>query len=222
MFLDNKYYKWYMQLTSNKERELNCYTENHHIIPKSMGGSNEKCNMVILTAREHYIAHLLLTKCVIEKFKPVMMSAYIMMALVKDKNQQRIFKVNSRLFEVRKIEADAYKREFKHTEEAKFKISQKLKGISKPVFTDIHRQNISKGHLGQVAWNKGLTNLPTTSDAQKRAVSIVNKGMITCFDTVEFISKKVKSEEYYSDKDRYISMSSKVFKQNYKELKYVA
>lgn len=222
MFLDNKYYNWYMQLISKKDRELTCYTENHHIIPKSIGGSNKKCNMVRLTAREHYIAHLLLTKCVIEQFKPVMMSAYIMMTLVKDKNQQRVFKVNSRLFEIRKIEADKHKREYKHTDEAKFKISQKLKGISKATFTDTHKQNLSKSHLGKVAWNKGLTNLPTTSGVQKRAVSIVNKGMITCFDTVDFISKRVKLEDYYSNKDRYISVGSKVFKENYKELHYVA
>lgn len=38
------------------------YTENHHIIPKSMGGGNDKLNLVILTAREHYIVHWLLFK----------------------------------------------------------------------------------------------------------------------------------------------------------------
>ena len=36
-----------------KERpKPNCYTERHHIVPKSLGGSNEKDNIVILTARE--------------------------------------------------------------------------------------------------------------------------------------------------------------------------
>ena len=39
-----------------------CYCETHHIIPKSEGGSNDKSNLVNLTAREHYIAHLLLWK----------------------------------------------------------------------------------------------------------------------------------------------------------------
>jgi len=38
------------------------YTEKHHIIPKSCNGSNNKNNLAILTAREHYIAHLLLAK----------------------------------------------------------------------------------------------------------------------------------------------------------------
>ena len=36
------------------------YYESHHIIPKWMGGSNKKENLVLLTAREHYICHYLL------------------------------------------------------------------------------------------------------------------------------------------------------------------
>ena len=39
-----------------------CYCEKHHIIPKSEGGTNDPDNLVNLTAREHYIAHLLLAK----------------------------------------------------------------------------------------------------------------------------------------------------------------
>lgn len=38
------------------------YGEVHHIIPKSEGGTNDKDNLVRLSAREHYIAHLLLAK----------------------------------------------------------------------------------------------------------------------------------------------------------------
>lgn len=39
---------------------LNGYLEKHHIVPRSMGGSNDKDNIVSLTAREHFIAHWLL------------------------------------------------------------------------------------------------------------------------------------------------------------------
>lgn len=38
------------------------YGEVHHIIPKSEGGTNDKDNLVRLSAREHYIAHLLLAR----------------------------------------------------------------------------------------------------------------------------------------------------------------
>lgn len=38
------------------------YTETHHIIPKCVGGTNDKTNLIKLTAKEHFICHLLLTK----------------------------------------------------------------------------------------------------------------------------------------------------------------
>jgi hypothetical protein len=38
------------------------YKENHHILPKSLGGDNSKENLVALTGREHWVAHLLLHK----------------------------------------------------------------------------------------------------------------------------------------------------------------
>jgi hypothetical protein len=38
------------------------YTEKHHIVPRSIGGSDDPNNLVVLTAREHCVAHLLLAK----------------------------------------------------------------------------------------------------------------------------------------------------------------
>jgi len=38
------------------------YSEKHHIIPKSLGGTDNKTNIVVLSGREHWIAHLLLHK----------------------------------------------------------------------------------------------------------------------------------------------------------------
>lgn len=40
--------------------KLDYYTEKHHAVPKCMGGSNDNSNLVLLTAREHYICHLIL------------------------------------------------------------------------------------------------------------------------------------------------------------------
>ena len=45
-----------------KSRTIDGYTEKHHIIPKSMGGSNHSSNIVKLTAKEHFVAHWLLFK----------------------------------------------------------------------------------------------------------------------------------------------------------------
>ena len=40
--------------------KLDYYTEKHHIIPKCMGGKDEDDNYVLLTAKEHILAHMLL------------------------------------------------------------------------------------------------------------------------------------------------------------------
>jgi hypothetical protein len=45
-----------------KVRTLTSYKEAHHIFPKCLGGTDEPANLVNLTYREHYIAHLLLAK----------------------------------------------------------------------------------------------------------------------------------------------------------------
>ena len=44
------------------------YYEDHHIIPRCLGGGNDVDNMVLFTAREHYVAHRLLTKIHPESF----------------------------------------------------------------------------------------------------------------------------------------------------------
>ncbi len=65
MYLTNKYTKWYNNiiLTAKARSLLKIgYSEKHHIIPKSLGGNNSKDNIVALTAREHYVCHLLLPK----------------------------------------------------------------------------------------------------------------------------------------------------------------
>lgn len=58
-----EYTKIYNQLIERaKTRQLEGYIEKHHIIPKCLGGSNDKENLVKLTAREHFLCHKLLTK----------------------------------------------------------------------------------------------------------------------------------------------------------------
>lgn len=63
LFIDNKYTHIYYKIIERaKSRTIFDYKEKHHIIPKSLGGNNSKENIVALTAREHFICHLLLTK----------------------------------------------------------------------------------------------------------------------------------------------------------------
>lgn len=38
------------------------YVERHHVLPKALGGTDDSSNLVALTSREHFIAHVLLAK----------------------------------------------------------------------------------------------------------------------------------------------------------------
>lgn len=64
------YIKIYNSLIDRaKNRTLEGYKESHHIVPKSIGGSNAYTNLVDLTAREHFLAHWLLVKIHPKEFK---------------------------------------------------------------------------------------------------------------------------------------------------------
>lgn len=53
------YLKIYDQLikTAKAKPKTNEYKEQHHIIPRCMGGSDDKDNLVYLTPEEHFVAH---------------------------------------------------------------------------------------------------------------------------------------------------------------------
>lgn len=62
------YLKHYCNLIRKTENRTppEGYTERHHIFPKSIFGNNNR--VVVLTAREHYIAHALLEKAFIKRY----------------------------------------------------------------------------------------------------------------------------------------------------------
>jgi hypothetical protein len=58
------YEKLYENLIANR-RKLGTpegYTEKHHIIPRSFGGTDDPVNLIALTAREHFMAHRFLAR----------------------------------------------------------------------------------------------------------------------------------------------------------------
>jgi hypothetical protein len=110
MFIQNKYTKIYYDIVARAiSRELTGYCESHHIIPKSMGGDDSPENIVSLTAREHFLCHLLLTKMTAGADKSKMSQAAWMMASCVGKDQQR-YKVNNRLYEKLKHEMSLVKK----------------------------------------------------------------------------------------------------------------
>lgn len=109
LFLDNKYTRWYNQIIKNaklKNRSRGpVYYENHHIIPKCLGGKRNNNNEVLLTAKEHYICHLLLIKMVRRsKHKTKMAFGFHAMRRSHSKGNVRFY---SRLYEKTKIRISA-------------------------------------------------------------------------------------------------------------------
>jgi len=117
IFVNNKYLHWYEQLTAQSSTEG--YLEKHHIVPKSIVPNN---GIVSLTARQHYIAHLLLIRCVNPIYRKKMLYAITAMKMRTAKNT----KFNARLFEKLKIEANISRSSAlkgrTHTPEARAKI----------------------------------------------------------------------------------------------------
>lgn len=64
MTKDQHYYKRLYKKFIDSRRNLirDGYIERHHIKPRGLGGSDESANLVNLTPREHFFAHLLLYK----------------------------------------------------------------------------------------------------------------------------------------------------------------
>jgi hypothetical protein len=99
-----KYRRWYENLIEKARDRVfpeNSYSESHHIIPRSLGGSNEDANIIRLHAREHYIAHLLLWKM---KMTPKMhnkmtMALHVMVNGSGNEKQNRSYLVPSHIYE---------------------------------------------------------------------------------------------------------------------------
>ena len=102
MFNSSKYTKIYFNLmNSRKGMSRDCYLEKHHIIPSSLGGLNDHSNIVALTAREHFIAHMLLIRMLDDvKYKNKMRFALHRLS----NNHSNNLKNNSLMYEKARIE----------------------------------------------------------------------------------------------------------------------
>lgn len=58
--------------------------EKHHILPRCMGGTDEVENIVLLTAREHFLCHKLLLRFADQQHLLKLQHAFSYMALTKD------------------------------------------------------------------------------------------------------------------------------------------
>lgn len=122
MFLENKYTRWYyyiIESAKSKQRDYNSLEhEYHHIMPRSLGGSNAKDNIVILTFREHYICHALLTRMTTGKDKTKM--CFALHAFFHLNQRNRSFKSSHLYNSHSRIIAQAFKDRTPWTKEEVF------------------------------------------------------------------------------------------------------
>lgn len=58
----NKIYDKIMYRAQTRDNNALLEVERHHVIPRSEGGSSKKTNLVELTLKEHFLAHMLLIR----------------------------------------------------------------------------------------------------------------------------------------------------------------
>ena len=113
----NKYEAWYAAITKRGQiRELDSDNDNeiHHIVPKSLGGSNNISNLTSLTTREHFICHWLLTKIYREGEAHWKMINALRFMRAENANQKRYSnKITARVYsklkqEYSKLQSDRY------------------------------------------------------------------------------------------------------------------
>ena len=107
------YYKIYNDLCLTRKNENrtkldNIYYEEHHIIPKCLGGNNSIDNLVLLTPREHFVAHLLLYKHY-KKIggEPLRKLAFALVSMTGNPTTKRIIRFSSKDYGVLR-EAETY------------------------------------------------------------------------------------------------------------------
>lgn len=204
--VQNKYNKWYNELivnATNRTLPEGIYTENHHIIPYCMTRNNKKSNIVSLTAREHFIAHLLLWKITMpKKWHNKMTMALHMMVNGSGYGKQKLARskyiVPSRLVE-------------KHRLEWREHISNSMKGEKNPFYGKKHSEK-TKALIKQ--------RNAETKDIRSEKLMGENNGMYGQAHTEEVkavISKK--SKEYWGDSNIREEQSERV-RQQWQDPKY--
>lgn len=112
MFINNEAYNRYYEIIARAESicprnikktkamEIRGYIEDHHIIPKCLGGADVIANKVWLTAEEHFMCHKLLTEMTVDTSNGKMWSALWRMMNKQSKNQVRDYMVDAKEYAI--------------------------------------------------------------------------------------------------------------------------
>ena len=196
MFLENKYSRWYFNIVANPDTSR--YVEKHHIIPKSLGGSNDPDNIVKLSLRQHYIVHRLLPKMVISPSHRSKMLFALRCMLNYDKYGRR-YKPSSRVFETLKTQIRESKLSDEHR--ANIKNSQVGKSLSEK-----HKRAISNGLLGRTHSSVTRALISKSNRGKKR--SDITRKRISCARSGRPLTEKCKTAISAALKGRKVSAAT--------------
>ena len=174
--------------SQNRRKGDGNYYEEHHILPKSLFPlwKDRKSNKVLLTAREHFFVHELLTK-----IYPSNEMSFALFAFITRPNAD--YKIGPRTYEKLKIAKAQLVSETMKGNNFGFKKGNKpwnagikmddehknfLRGVKR---SDKARENISKAHIGK-------SNGPH-SDETKKKISKANKGRVFSEDARKHMSE---------------------------------
>lgn len=201
MFINNKYKSWYDSIIQKaKVRNLSGYKEKHHILPRCLGGKDTKTNLVKLTAREHFIVHMLLCKFTKGQARIKMLYAFNFMSVVRNKN--RDYKINSKI--AQKLRLEFFSNKPKHTSESKLKMSRSRLGMK------LSKETRKKVGLAQIG-NKKALGLKHSEETKNR-IRNANKGNKHTLGMI-CINKNGKTIMIQKDqKEKYLNMGYKLGK----------
>jgi hypothetical protein len=163
--VNQHYYTRYEKfIGSLRNQAVDGYSEVHHVVPVSMGGSNDKDNLVALTARQHYVAHWMLAKACGGSAA----RAFFMMS-----NFGKYGTVNSTTY-------DKARKEY-----AKQVSLQMKEQPNVPEFTEEHREKLRQAKLGTKLTDEHKAKVGQAqigrklSEETKRKISEAKKGIAT-------------------------------------------
>lgn len=199
MFIDNKYTRIYYCIVDRaKNREdISGYTERHHVIPRCLGGSNTPENLVKLTAKEHFLAHLLLIKMVALEHKRKMAYAVICFKRKNPRHSGRDVTNGKSYDRVRSLLSS-----LPVSEETSRRISLALTGKKRALSVSLA---ISKAHKGKTVSAESrqkmrAAKLGKTLSAETRSrMSRAKKGKVFSDQHCQNISKSYKKTEIRSN-----------------------
>ena len=159
---------------------INGYTEVHHIIPISIGGTNDKSNLVALTAKEHFICHAILPNMVLDEHKKKMNYAFWRMANATGKR----YTPSSRIYELAKkqfIESQQGHPNYllNHTPESKKQISISMKEVLSKLTPEEKSIRMKKSCSSPESW----------TDERRRKISKALTGITRSTETRTKMSK---------------------------------